>query len=223
MRPGADRTSPARTPRWRGRLHKWCFVASIPAGVALVATAPTGRAAFAGAVFAYGISLMFGASALFHRTSFDDHGWHRFRRVDHAAIYICIAGGFTPFGMIALDGWSARAFLGAGWVGAGLGITLRFLPFRPPYGMMNTLFLTLGWVSVLVFPELWDNVGHGWMILVMAGGLIYTLGALVVGARRPDPWPDFFGYHEVWHAMVALAATLHYLVVAFEVLPMAAP
>ncbi len=216
---GSDR---AARPHWRGRLHTWCFAASVPAGIALVASAPTGRGAFAGAVFAYGIAMMFGVSALFHRTAFDAHGWHRFRRLDHMAIYLCIAGGFTPFGMIALDGWSARAFLAVGWCGAALGMVLRFLPFRPPYGMMNALFLTLGWAAVLVLPELWDNVGHGWMVLVVAGGLVYTLGALVVGARWPDPWPDSFGYHEVWHAMVAMAAILHYLVVAFEILPMSA-
>ena len=215
------RASALSPPRLRGRLHMWCFIVSIPVGVVLVATAPTSRAAFAGAIFAFGTSAMFGVSATFHRTIFNDHDWLRFRRLDHMGIYLCIAGGFTPFGMLALDGWAQNLMLIGGWVGAALGIAVRFLPFRPPYGLMNASFMLLGWIPVLTFGKLWDTVGAGWMVVTVIGGVCYTLGAFVVGLRRPDPWPNTFGYHEIWHTMVAIAATLHYCVVAFGVLPLA--
>ncbi len=208
-------------PRFRGVLHTWWFFASIVAGIVLVATAPTGRAAFAAFAFAYGVTFMLGVSALFHRTEFSDHDWLRFRRLDHIGIYFCIAGGYTPFGMLATDGWAQYLLLIAGWAGAAVGTTLRFLPFDPPYGMMNALFITLGWASVLALPQMWDSLGPGWIGLLALGGLLYTGGAIVVGLRRPDPWPETFGYHEIWHACVALAVTLHYCVVAFGVLPLA--
>ncbi len=216
------RASALSPPRLRGVLHTWCWFLSIPAGIVLVATAPTGRAAFAGAIFAFGTSAMFGVSALFHRTLFNDHDWLRFRRLDHMGIYLAIAGGFTPLGMIALDGWEQNLMLIGGWIGAAVGISVRFLPFKPPYGLMNTSFLVLGWIPILTFGEMWDSVGPAWMTVTLIGGACYTVGAFVVGLRRPDPWPHTFGYHEIWHTMVAIAATLHYLVIGFGVLPLTA-
>ncbi|MFV2039164.1 MAG: hemolysin III family protein, partial [Acidimicrobiales bacterium] len=205
-----SRLSAIDRPRFRGVLHFWCFVVSVPIGVALVISAPTSRAVFAAAVFAFGTSMMFGISALFHRTTFDDHGWFRFRRLDHMGIYLAIAGGYTAFGLLALDGWQGKLLLIVGWTGAALGICLRFLLFKPPVGMMNTLFISLGWLAALTLPELWGSLGLGWLALTAAGGVVYTLGALVVGARWPNPWPRTFGYHEIWHVMVAVAAAMHY-------------
>lgn len=217
----AARARAVDPPRFRGVIHKWCFWLSLPCGVALVASAPSGGGRFAASAFAVGVAAMFGISALFHRTDFDDRGWLRFRRIDHVGIYLCIAGGYTPFGMIVVDGWTGKTMLVAGWCGAALGTVLRFLPFEPPYGVMNGLFITLGWISVLAFPHLLDGLDFGWLSVLVVGGLLYTGGAIVVGVRRPDPWPDVFGYHEIWHACVAVAVTLHYLVVAFAVLPQA--
>lgn len=213
------RQSAINRPRFRGVLHMWCFVASIPIGVVVVVGAPDGRSAFAAAVFAFGISVMFGVSALFHRSVFDDHGWYRFRRVDHMGIYLCIAGGFVPFGMLALDGWERNLLLIGGLSGVGAGIMLRFMPYKPPFGMMNALFISLSWIALATFPAMADNLGTGWVWLTAGGGAVYTVGALVVGARWPDPWPHVFGYHEIWHVMVAIAATMHYSVVAFELVP----
>lgn len=206
-------------PRFRGVLHTWCFVASIPIGVALVVSAPTMRAGFAAAVFAFAISAMFGISALHHRSDFEDHEWYRFRRLDHMGIYLCIGGGFTPFAMLGLDGWARMVMLVGGWVGASIGIFLLFLPFKPPFGMMNALFIALGWVAIVPVIQLWDFLGPAWMAVTVGGGLVYTIGALVVGARWPDPWPHTFGYHEIWHVMVAIAAAMHYSVVAFALVP----
>lgn len=213
------RQSAIEQPRFRGLLHIWCCVASIPVGLGLVLSAPDSRSAFAAAIFAFGISVMFGISALFHRSVFDDHSWYRFRRVDHMGIYLCIGGGFVPYGMLALDGWQANLLLIGGLSGVGAGILLRFLLFQPPFGMMNGLFIALGWITIATFPALWDSLGPGWFLLTLGGGAVYTVGALVVGIRWPDPWPQVFGYHEIWHAMVAIAATMHYVVVAFELVP----
>ena len=206
-------------PKYRGVLHSYCFFLSIPIGLILIITAPTARTSFAAFTFAFGISSMLGISALFHRTEFTDRGWMRFRRLDHIGIYLCIAGGSTPIGMLAVDGWVQNTLLITAWVGLGIGATLRFLPFDPPYGLMNALFLSMGWVSVVAIPQLWDFLELRWIILLAIGGMLYTLGAFIVGLRKPDPWPDIFGYHEIWHLMVVAAASLHYCVMAFGVIP----
>ncbi|MEG3586280.1 MAG: hemolysin III family protein [Actinomycetota bacterium] len=206
-------------PKYRGVLHSYCFFLSIPIGLIFIFTAPSARTSFAAFTFAFGVSSMLGISALFHRTEFTDRGWMRFRRLDHIGIYLCIAGGSTPIGMLVVDGWVQKTVLITAWVGLGIGATLRFLPFDPPYGLMNTLFLSMGWVSVVAIPKLWDFLELRWIILLAIGGMLYTLGAFIVGLRKPDPWPDIFGYHEIWHLMVVAAATLHYCVMAFGVIP----
>ena len=208
-------------PKYRGVLHSYCFFISIPAGILLVATAPSATGKFASFAFAFGISAMLGISALFHRTDFSDSEWLRFRRLDHVGIYLCIAGGYTPIGMIAVDGWVQKTLLITAWVSVALGTTIRFLPFDPPYGFMNSLFLSMGWVAILAIPQLLDFLEFEWILLLAIGGLLYTCGAFVVGLRRPDPWPETFGYHEIWHAMVVAAATLHYCVMAFGIIPQA--
>ena len=208
-------------PKYRGVLHSYCFFISIPAGILLVATAPSAAGKFASFAFAFGISAMLGISALFHRTDFSDSEWLRFRRLDHVGIYLCIAGGYTPIGMIAVGGWVQKTLLITAWVSVALGTTIRFLPFDPPYGFMNSLFLSMGWVAVLAIPQLLDFLEFEWILLLAIGGLLYTCGAFVVGLRRPDPWPETFGYHEIWHAMVVAAATLHYCVMAFGIIPQA--
>ena len=196
-------------PKYRGVLHSYCFFLSIPIGLILIITAPTARTSFAAFTFAFGSASMLGISALFHRTEFTDRGWMRFRRLDHIGIYLCIAGGSTPIGMLAVDGWVQKTLLITAWVGLGIGATLRFLPFDPPYGLMNALFLSMGWVSVVAIPQLWDFLELRWIILLAIGGMLYTLGAFIVGLRKPDPWPDIFGYHDIWHLMVVAAASLH--------------
>lgn len=205
-------------PKYRGVLHSWCAVLFIPLGVVLVATAPSARAAVAAWVFAFSAWFVFYASTLFHRTEYDDHGWYRFRRVDHTAIYLCIAGTSTPLGMLALHGWARWVLLLSTWIGASLGIVLRWTFFHPPFGSMNASFIMLGWAPVATSFELYRAVGGTATLLIALGGALYTVGALVVGSQWPDPWPATFGYHEIWHVMVVLALSLHYFVVAFYVL-----
>ena len=121
--------------------------------------------------------------------------------------------------MVAVDGWVQKTLLITAWVSVALGTTIRFLPFDPPYGLMNGLFLSMGWVAVLAIPQLIGFLEFEWLLLLGIGGMLYTIGAFIVGLRRPDPWPEIFGYHEIWHAMVVAAATLHYCVMAFGIIP----
>lgn len=210
------RQSALNKPKYRGVLHSWAFFVSIPVLVYAVVSAPSGRQAFGAFHFGFGVTIMLGISAMFHRLEYTPEGWFAFRRLDHVGIYLCIAGGFTPIGMLALDGWQQVVLLTVGWTGAALGITLRLLPFKPPYGMMTGLFIALSWSILIVVPELWRNLS-GWAFAALAlGGAVYTVGAFVVGSRRPDPWPQTFGYHEIWHTCVVLAVCLHYPIILFE-------
>lgn len=210
------RESALNKPKYRGVLHTWAFFVSIPVLILVTATAPTFRSGFAAAHYGFGVTIMLGISALFHRQDYTNEGWFSFRRLDHVGIYLCIAGGFTPIGMLALDGWQRPTVLIVGWTGAALGITLRFLPFKPPYGMMTGLFIALSWSIVIVLPTLWGSMSRWSFICLGLGGMFFTLGAFVVGARRPDPWPQTFGYHEIWHTCVVAAVCLHYPIIAFE-------
>jgi len=212
------RLNAAQRPRYRGVLHTWAFVVSVPAAIVLAATAPGGAPRFAAAVFGFSVSFMLGTSALFHRFDYSDEGWHSMRRLDHLAITLCIAGGYTPIALVAVDGWQRTLLLLAGWGGAAMGIVARWLVAHPPRGMMNTLFISLGWVSVICVPAMYDGIGGTGLVLIGIGGLLYTLGALVVGARWPDPWPATFGYHEIWHVFVVVAVAFHYAAMGWYVL-----
>lgn len=210
------RQSALNKPRFRGVLHQWAFVISVPLGVIVAATAGSGRHAFAAAVFAFGVSFMLGVSALFHRQEYTPEGWFSFRRMDHTGIYMAIATGFTPLAMLGLtDSWQRTMVLAVGWTGASLGIALRWLPFKPPYGMMTGLFIVLSWSVVVAAPAIWRNNPTWVTVLLGVGGLFYTFGAFVVGSRRPDPWPNTFGYHEIWHTCVVIAVCCHYCVLIF--------
>jgi hemolysin III len=200
-------------PRWRGRLHRWAAAASVPAGVALVATADGGTARIGALVFASGITAMFTVSALVHWTPWPARRYHRLIQLDHSAIFVCCAATATPVALVVLDGGARVALLVGMWLGVVLGCAFEWLPFHPRRGLMNTLFLVLGWYPVLFLPALWRGMGGVTFSLMVAGGLTYTVGAVIVGAQRPDPRPHVFGYHEVWHLLVVVAVTLHYAMV----------
>ena len=201
-------------PRWRGLMHRAAVPLSVAAGIALVATAPAGTPRVGAAVFSVGASLMFVASALVHMRRWSIPVWETLFRLDHAAIFLLIATSATPVAVIALEGRSATLLLWAVWIGAAIGVTLRMLPFHPPRGLMNTLFLALGWVPIFVAPALVRALDVPVLVLIAVEGLLYSVGALMLGARWPDPSPRVFGYHEVWHTLVTVAVLVHFVVVA---------
>ena len=211
---------PELKPRLRGVSHQWAFVAAVLIGAVLVAAAPDGEARLAAAIYALSVAALFGTSALYHRISWSSAAARRWmRRLDHSMIFFLIAGTYTPFALLVLDGALAVTILAVVWVGALGGVVLKLAWIDAPKWLIAGVYVALGWVAVAAFPQLYDELGLAATGMVAAGGVLYTLGAVVYAARRPDPVPAVFGYHEVFHVLVIVAAALQYAVVAFWVLP----
>ncbi|MDQ3851098.1 MAG: hemolysin III family protein [Actinomycetota bacterium] len=209
-------------PRLRGVTHQWAFSVSIVLGAALVIVAPTGRAAMACAIYAGSLAGLFAASALYHRITWTRASARRWmRRLDHSMIFALIAGTYTPFTLLALHGALATTILVVVWAGALGGMVLKLVWIDAPKTLVAAVYVALGWVSLAVLPGLVDAIGLAGTLLVVLGGVLYTAGAVVYARRRPDPVPAVFGYHEVFHVLVIVAAALQYAVVAFWVLPSA--
>jgi hemolysin III len=207
---------PAR-PRLRGRLHQAGFVAACLAGAALVATAD-GQRLLAAAVFASSAAAMLGASALYHRVTWSTTRARLvMRRLDHAGIYLLIAGTYTPVGLLSLHGTLQRVVLAVVWSGAAAAILTKLCWVQAPKWLSAVLGLALGWVAVAALPQLSVTAGPAAVALLGAGGLAYTAGAIVYARRRPDPVPTVFGYHELFHALTLLALACQYVAIAFFV------
>ena len=207
-------------PRFRGVSHQWAFFVALAAGVALVIAAPSGRATLAATIYAISVAAMFGASALYHRVDWQTLAARRWmRRLDHSMIYVLIAGTYTPFALLVLDGGLAKAVLVTIWAGAALGIALEMFWSDTPKWLTAAVYVMLGWVAVIAFPELASELGVLGMALVAGGGVLYTAGAVIYALRRPDPAPAVFGYHEIFHVLVIAAAVLQFVAVAAYALP----
>ncbi len=207
-------------PRFRGVSHQWAFFISLALGVALVLAAPAGRATLASAIYAVSVAGLFGASALYHRVSWESVSARRWmRRLDHSMIFFLIAGTYTPFALLTLDGTLATVILVAVWAGAGAGMVMKLVWIDAPKWLVALTYVLLGWVAVAAFPQMLSDLGITATALVAAGGLLYTVGAVVYALKRPDPAPRVFGYHEIFHVLVIAAAALQFAVVAFYVLP----
>jgi hemolysin III len=207
-------------PRLRGVSHEWAFFVSLVFGAALIFFAKTPKATLAVGIYAVSLSALLGTSALYHRVN-----WKRpnvrtwMRRLDHSMIFFLIAGTYTPFALLVMNGALATAILVAVWVGAIAGAIVEMVWIGHPKWVSATVYLTIGWVAVAAFPDLWDNLGPTGALLLVGGGLLYTAGAVVYAVQRPNPNPAIFGYHEVFHAFVLAAAVLHFSVIAFWALP----
>ena len=215
---GAARVAHVK-PRLRGVFHEWAFYLAIPLGIVIGLLADTNLGKVAAAVFAGGVVCMFGASALYHRLTWSPQ-WRRWlRRADHAGIYAMIAASYTPFGLLVLSGEWRITVLAVVWSGAAAAILTRMFWARPPRWLPVLVGAALGWVGVVVFPQLLTKTGVLASVLVLASGLCYTLGGLVYARRRPDPFPTVFGYHELFHVLVVAAVAVQYTVVAVFVIP----
>jgi hemolysin III len=208
-------------PRLRGTVHQWAFVVAVVAGVALIAFARTASTRLAFAVYGLGMATMFGVSALYHRVPWRPRIKAALRRLDHSAIYVAIGGTYTAVAVGVLAGWSRAFILAVVWFGALLGVLFSWLRSDLARISGGVLYLIVGWAAVVVLPELYSGLGSAGFVLIVAGGLCYTVGAIVLFRQRPDPWPSVFGYHEVWHAFTVVAALLQLSAVAFVVLPRA--
>ncbi|MGI8535314.1 MAG: PAQR family membrane homeostasis protein TrhA [Mycobacteriales bacterium] len=205
----------ALKPRLRGVLHQAAFAISLVTGTALVCLAEGARARTAATVYALSVALLFGTSAAYHRGPWNGRSREVMKRLDHSMIFILIAGTYTPFALLLLDGATRWVVFGTVWTGALVGVVLRNAVQRPARWLFVALYLVLGWVALGVLPQIQDAGGWAVVVLLLVGGLFYSLGALVYALRRPDPSPRWFGFHEVFHAFTLLAFITHYLAVSF--------
>jgi hemolysin III len=206
-------------PRLRGVLHQYAFVVALLVGTLLVVTAPGARSKVAAAVYAVSIALMLGVSALYHRGEWSVAVTRTLRRLDHTTIFVAIAGTYTPVALLALHGWVAGVLLATVWAGALFGAMLEWSPVRVPRALSTSVYVAVGWVAVIALPALWSTLGVLAFVGMLAGGLLYSLGAAVYARKWPDPVPHLFGFHEVFHAFVVAAVAMHAAVIAFVVLP----
>jgi hemolysin III len=208
----------APRPRLRGVSHQWAFFFSLLAGGALVLAAPAGEATVASAIYAVSVAALFGTSALYHRVTWASQSARRWmRRLDHSMIFLLIAGTYTPFAVLVLEGTLATVILLVVWTGALAGVALKLVWIDAPKPLVAVLYVLLGWVAVAAFPDLVAGLGVTSTALVAAGGMLYTAGAVVYALGRPNPVPAVFGYHEVFHALVIAAAALQYAAIVFVV------
>ena len=192
----------------------------MPLGALLVVAADGERARVATTVYALSLLGLFSVSAVYHRINWRSADARRWmRRLDHSMIFVLIAGTYTPFALLALRGPLAVAILVAVWAGALSGGLFKLVWINAPAWLVVTAYIALGWVAVAAIPQLFAAIGVGGLALLGLGGLLYTLGAVVYALRRPDPAPAVFGYHEVFHVFVIVAAALQYAVIAFWVVP----
>ncbi len=206
-------------PRLRGVLHQQGFFVSLALGVVLVAVASTGRAIVAASVFAISVSGLLGVSALYHRVNWSATARRWMRRLDHSMIFVLIAGTYTPFALLVLEGTFAKVILAVVWIAALAGSLVELALADGSKWIMASICIALGWVSVVALPDIADDIGVLGTALLAAGGIAYTAGAVIYATKKPDLAPAVFGYHELFHALVLLAIALQYSVVAFFVLP----
>lgn len=210
-------TSGSPKPLLRGVLHQGAFFAAVVVGPLLVIAAPGGLKRLVAAVFAGSVALCFGTSALYHRVTWAPRMRLVMRRLDHAGVYLLIAGTYTPVSLLVLRGAWRPAILATVWAGAVAAIVLKFVWVAAPKWLAAAIGIALGWVAVVVLPQLVTRVDVAGVILLVLGGLAYTAGAIVYARRRPDPVPHVFGYHEVFHALTIVAVACQYVAIAFFV------
>ena len=170
------------------------------------------------AVYVLGTATMFLVSAMYHRGRWTPAVKLRMQKLDRTAIFLAIAGGYTPIAALCLDGWTLVMVLAGVWVGAGIGMAVQWIP-SVPRAWRGASYIIVSWIAAFTFPDLWRGLGPTGFALVLAGGICYTVGALALATRWPDPWPRVFGFHEVFHAFTVVAASLQFAAIAWFVAP----
>lgn len=205
-------------PVLRGVSHQVMFDLSLVAGTWLVVSAEEALARLVAAVYAVIVSGLFGASALYHRLAWRPAALRRLQRLDAAMIFVMIAGTYTPVLVLAAPPTIGLVLLTAVWVLALLGVLMRLVWLDAPERLVGATYVGLGWLSIPVLPLVWTRLGLAGIGLIVAGGVLYTIGALGYHHRWPDPRPEVFGFHEVFHVYVCAAAACHYVAIAVFVL-----
>jgi hemolysin III len=199
---------PSARPRFRGFLHQAAFFVAVPAGVALVSVARTGTTRAATVVYALSLAGLYGTSAAYHRLPWSPKSRRWMKRLDHSMIFVLLVL-HKPWSLVVLS---------IVWAGAAAGIALKMLKIDGLKAVSGALYIGLGWLAVVVAPQIVRGLSGPALGLLLAGGILYTIGAIVLARRRPDPVPDVFGYHEIWHSFVVGASACHYAVILLLVL-----
>jgi hemolysin III len=211
------RALPPVKPRWRGRIHQVAFFVSLPAGIMLVLLAEGLVARIAASIYALSLVAVFGASAAYHRGEWTPTALRRMKRLDHSMIFVLIAGSYTPIALLILHGPWSIVILSVVWAGAVAGITLKLIKIDGFSVLTAALYMAMGWFALVAFPQLLHEMPSPALVLIIVGGLLYTVGAIIFAIRRPNPSPAVFGYHEIWHAFMVAAAACHFAMVAIVV------
>jgi hemolysin III len=216
--PGRLRPTDIGKPRLRGWLHTYGFFAALVGGAvlsALAATRPSTAPLVAALIYTVSICGMFGVSALYHRRVWSPRGYALMRRLDHSMIFVFIAGTYTPFSVLLLAPARATVILAVVWGGALAGVAMKMAWPHAPRLASAPLYVALGWVAVFVLPDLLHRGGVALLVLLLVGGIAYTVGAVCYALRRPRGWPEYFGHHEFFHACTLVAALAHQVAIYF--------
>jgi hemolysin III len=200
-------------PKLRGWFHAGMVPLTVAAGIVLIALAPNTTARIAAAVFSVTAWMLFGTSAVYHRGNWSPRVAGVLKRLDHSNIFLIIAGSYTPFALLLPPG-QRRTMLTIVWAGAIAGVLFRVLWVHAPRWLYTPIYVALGWVAVFYLGPLLQHGGPAIVALIAAGGLLYTLGAVVYGIKRPNPSPRWFGFHEIFHAFTVAAFICHYIAVS---------
>ena len=206
-------------PRWRGVSHQWAFFASLLAGAALIVLAEGSREVLATSIYAFSLSALLGTSALYHRVDWEPGPRRWMRRLDHTMIFVFIAGTYTPFALLVMDGSLADVILIVVWASALGGAILNLAWWDAPKWFTAAVYLSTGWAAIAAMPQLWEKIGPLAVGMIALGGALYTAGAVIYARRSPDPNPEVFGYHEIFHLLVIVAAAIQYAAIAIYALP----
>jgi hemolysin III len=201
-------------PRLRGLLHAYAFWFALAAAIVLVVVAADGRARIAAAVYGVGLCALFGASATYHRWRGHPRWKPILRRIDHSTIFVFIAASYTPIALLVLDDPIRIIVLASVWAGAFAGVAMSICWIDAPRVLVALCYVAVGWVALVALPQLFSARGIAMPVLLIAGGVLYSLGAAAYATKRPNPWPRTFGFHEVFHALVIAAAVVHFVAIA---------
>jgi hemolysin III len=198
-------------PKLRGWLHAATTPLALAAGVVLIVLSPTLTTRVGSAVFAGTALLLFAVSAIYHRGNWSPRVWAILRRIDHSNIFLLIAGSYTPFTLILLHGKDRVVLLVLVWTGALLGVLFRIFWTDAPRWLYVPIYLAMGWAAIFYADQFAEGGSRAVIVLIVVGGGLYTLGGLVYGLKRPNPFPSWFGFHEVFHSFVVAAFVCHYV------------
>jgi hemolysin III len=200
-------------PRLRGLLHAWAFWFALAAAGILVIVAYDGRARIAAIIYGVGLCALFGASATYHRWRGNPRWKPVLRRVDHSTIFVFIAASYTPIALLVLQGPLSTIVLVSVWAGALAGVVMSVAWIDAPRVLTAVCYIAVGWVALVAMPQLFEHRGVAVPVLLLIGGLLYSLGAAAYATKRPNPWPRTFGFHEVFHTLVIAAALVHFIAI----------